>query len=64
MYKIKPIILFFLFNYLGFSQTILKGTVKDSLQKPLSFANVIARPQDSINNLQFSITDEQGYYKI
>ena len=63
MSKIK-LIIFFLLTYSGFSQTILKGTVKDSLQMPLSFANVIAKPQDSVSNLKFSITDESGYYEL
>lgn len=43
---------------------ILKGTVKDSLQKPLSYANVIAKPSDKEKNLQFAITDDEGYYKL
>lgn len=47
------------------AQTIaLKGTVKDSLQNPLTYANVIAKPQNSIINLSFAITDEKGRYKL
>jgi hypothetical protein len=47
------------------SQTItLKGSVKDSLQNPLSYANVIAKPADLTKNLQFSITDDAGLYKL
>jgi carboxypeptidase-like protein len=50
---------------LSFSQTItLKGTIKDSLQNPLSYANVIAKPVDVSKNLKFSITDDDGYYKL
>ena len=30
----------------------------------MSFANVIAKPHDSINNIQFSISDEQGNYRL
>jgi len=46
------------------AQTItLKGSVKDSLQNPLSYANVIAKPADVSKNLQFSITDTDGLYK-
>lgn len=39
------------------AQTItLKGSVKDSLQNPLSYANVLAKPADVSKNLQFSIS--------
>jgi len=58
----------FLFFIVAFSlnaQTItLKGTVKDSLQNPLAYANVIAKPTDVSKNLRFSITDDDGYYKL
>ncbi|SDS55509.1 CarboxypepD_reg-like domain-containing protein [Polaribacter sp. KT25b] len=48
-----------------FSQRItLFGTVKDSLQNPMSYANVIAKPKDVSKNLQFAITDNEGYYKL
>ena len=48
-----------------FSQKItLTGTVKDSLQNPLPYANVIAKPKDVSKNLQFAITDNEGYYKL
>ncbi len=43
---------------------MLKGTVKDSLTNALSYANVIAKPKDVSKNLQFAITDEEGYYKL
>lgn len=42
----------------------LKGNVKDSLQNPLAFANVIAKPKDISKNLQFAITDEEGMYRL
>jgi hypothetical protein len=42
----------------------LKGSVKDSLQNPLSYANVIAKPADLTKNLQFAITDDAGLYKL
>jgi len=41
---------------------VIKGTVKDSLQNPLTYANVIAKPENSIINLSFAITDEQGRF--
>ena len=43
---------------------MLKGTVKDSLTNALSYANVIAKPKDVSKNLQFAITDEEGYYRL
>lgn len=47
------------------AQTItLKGTVKDSLQNPLAYANVIAKPLDVSKNLQFAISGDDGYYKL
>jgi hypothetical protein len=42
----------------------LKGNIKDSLQNPLSYANVIAKPTDISKNLQFAITDDDGLYKL
>lgn len=42
----------------------LLGTVKDSLKNPLPYANVIAKPKDVSKNLQFAITDNEGYYKL
>ena len=55
----------FLFNLSSFSQKItLKGIVKDSLQNPLPYANVIAKPKDVSKNLQFAITDNEGYYNL
>ena len=47
------------------AQTItLKGTVENSLQQPLTYANVIAKPTDSLKALKFAITDDFGYYKL
>jgi len=47
------------------AQTItLKGSVKDSLQNSLTFANVIAKPKDKTKNLQFAITDNDGLYRL
>tara|TARA_R110001583_G_scaffold82774_1_gene219276 strand:+ start:5824 stop:8484 length:2661 start_codon:yes stop_codon:yes gene_type:complete len=42
----------------------LKGTVKDSLQNPLTYANVIAKPTDISKTLKFAITDDDGLYKL
>ncbi len=65
---IKPllkIIIIILFTFNSFSQTYtLKGFVKDSLQNPLPYTNVVAEPITNSNNLKFGITDEKGRYKI
>lgn len=45
-------------------EIVLKGTVKDSLQNPLSYANVIAKPKDKTKNLQFFVTDDKGFYRL
>lgn len=56
--------LFLLVSLSAFSQNTLKGIVTDSLQNPLPYANVMAKPQDSLQKIQFSITDEQGRYQL
>lgn len=59
------ILLIISFSASLFSQKIiLSGSVKDSLQNTLSYANVIAKPKDVSKNLQFAITDNEGYYKL
>ncbi|PQJ76693.1 carboxypeptidase-like regulatory domain-containing protein [Polaribacter glomeratus] len=63
----KNLLFIFLFaiSTTTFSQKItLSGAVKDSLQNPLPYANVIAKPKDVSKNLQFAITDNEGYYKL
>jgi len=66
MYKIQ--FLFFISVFYVFSirsqEITLKGTVKDSLQNPLTYANVIAKPKDISKNMQFAITDNKGYYRL
>jgi hypothetical protein len=48
-----------------FSQKVtLTGFVKDSLLNPLPYANVISKPKDVSKNLQFAISDNEGYYKL
>ncbi len=63
----KIIAIIFLLGYVTTSnaQTItLKGSVKDSLQTPLTYANVIAKPKDVTKNLKFAITDDDGLYRL
>ena len=42
----------------------LSGTVKDSLNTPLSNANVIATPKQANGKVKFSIADHLGRYKL
>jgi hypothetical protein len=63
----KNLLFIFLFaiSTIIFSQKVtLTGFVKDSLQNPMPYANVIAKPKDVSKNLQFAITDNEGYYKL
>ncbi len=45
-------------------KTTLTGFIKDSLQNPLPYTNIIAKPKDVSKNLQFAITDNEGYYRL
>ncbi len=64
--KKKLLIIFVLtISCFSYSQKItLTGFVRDSLQNPLPYANVISKPKDVIKNLQFAISDNEGYYKL
>ena len=65
MKKKLLICIYSLFSITLFSQKVtLSGSVKDSLQTPMPYANVIAKPKDVSKNLQFAITDNEGYYKL
>lgn len=56
--------IFFLIQINVFSQVTLTGTVQDSLHNPLANANVIAKPQDSLQQLKFAITGVDGKYRL
>ena len=62
--------IFIFFPFLGlfhlnvFSQNTLTGTVTDSLKNPLANANIIAEPQDSLQQLKFAITGVDGKYHL
>ncbi|CAM1369766.1 conserved exported hypothetical protein [Tenacibaculum sediminilitoris] len=65
--KEKIAVIFFTLFVSAFSsaQTIvLKGIVQDSLQKPLSFTNVIAKPKELSQNMRFVVSDEEGKYRL
>ncbi|MDP2089850.1 MAG: carboxypeptidase-like regulatory domain-containing protein [Flavobacteriaceae bacterium] len=57
------ILLFYIFN-LNAQNFTVKGIVKDSLQNPLAYANIIAQPADLSKNLKFAITDDGGFYSL
>ncbi len=58
-------VLVFITGSICSAQTVVfKGAVKDSLQNPLSFTNIIAKPKDVTKNMSFAITDEQGRYRL
>ena len=62
MIKKQLYFLFICFLSIGLNaQTItLKGTVENSLQQPLTYANVIAKPTDSLKALKFERRLEFG----
>jgi hypothetical protein len=48
-----------------FSQEInISGTVTDSLQNPLAWANVVAIPTDKSQQMRFAVTDDKGRYRL
>ena len=64
--RIKIFIFFFLISFQVdvFSQSTLTGRITDTLNNPLAYANVIAEPQDSLQQIKFAITDEDGNYRL
>lgn len=65
MRKLLKFIFYFICTLQLNSQEItLSGFVKDSLQNPLPYANVLAKPKGVSKSLKFAITDEEGYYKL
>ena len=43
---------------------IIRGKVTDSLQNPLSYANILAEPQDKKLAPVFSLTDQNGQFEL
>jgi hypothetical protein len=63
--KINYLILLLLFSTHVCAQNVtVTGTVKDSLNNAISYANVIGKPKDISKNLLFSVTDDEGFYKL
>lgn len=67
MIKSRLFFTFFLavsINFL-FAQTItLRGTVSDSLNNNLSYANIVAKPTMDKENVKFTTSDANGNYRI
>jgi len=51
--KLFFLLLFGVSAIIFFQKITLTGTVKDSLQNPLSYANVLAKPKEVSKNSQF-----------
>ncbi len=63
--RVSLFILFLILtNGLVMGQTVVfKGTVTDSLQNPLAFANIIAEPITE-TEMRFTMTDEEGRFQL
>ncbi|PKG43111.1 TonB-dependent receptor [Psychroflexus sp. MES1-P1E] len=48
----------------SYTQNSLKGTVKDSLNRPLVNVTILAEPKDSLQQIKFAITDDKGRYRL
>ncbi len=58
-------IVFILFSKGAISQTIeLTGYIKDAVNGPLPYANIIAKPKDATKTLKYTITDDEGFYRL
>lgn len=65
IYRIFIFLLLFLFiPFEAFSQRSLTGKVTDSLNNPLAGANLIAEPRDSLKQLKFAITGDDGKFSL
>src|SRR5690606_10258730 len=54
----------FVLNSLNAQQIIVSGKVTDSLQNPLSYANVLAIPESDAEQVRYAITEDNGSYKL
>lgn len=63
----KLSILFFIagfFSTIQAQQIVVSGKVTDSLQNPLSYANVLAIPDADDEQVRYAITEDNGSYKL
>ena len=42
----------------------LTGYIKDAANGPLPYANIIAKSKDASKNLKYTITDDEGFYRL
>ncbi|MCD8418709.1 TonB-dependent receptor [Tenacibaculum finnmarkense] len=61
---LKFLLVFNILSIANAQEITLSGIIKDSLQRPLPYANVLAKPKYVSKNLKFAITDDIGYYKL
>jgi len=59
-----PILFLTGFLTLNGQEIALKGKIMDTLNRPLEYANVLALPESEGEAVVFSITDENGSYKL
>ncbi len=62
--KSKLLILFFLIPFFGYSQVLLKGSVKDTLRNPLVAAQVLVYDSTKKVLISYAITDYHGSYQF
>lgn len=57
-------LIFLLSGNFAYSQSIISGTVKDTLQNPIPHINVILKIQNQDGIIAFATTQENGYYEL
>ncbi|ANW97111.1 TonB-dependent receptor [Wenyingzhuangia fucanilytica] len=62
--KLKLIAFFALVTSVAFSQVKVEGIVKDSIGNPIELANVVAINQETKLMDSYSMTDNEGHYKL
>lgn len=59
------LILLLLVGFSSYAQTVVvSGKVTDSINNPLSYANILAIPESDSEEVRFAITEENGNYKL
>lgn len=58
-------ILLFVAGFSSYAQNVIvSGKVTDSINNPLSYANILAIPESDSEEVRFAITEENGNYKL
>lgn len=58
------ILLLFAFSIARSQSVLIEGTVSDTINKPLEFANVVAKPKENTATLRFATADASGNYNL